>query len=395
MQTAELSEPIVDSPIHSAAEALLNYCRDNNWAGWDPFDGLNSPLFRIPLFQGRWPRLVFIQGFKRSPINLRRLFGVPKEHNPKGLALFAGAAIKLQSVGLSSDQEARKLLELLIAARSGGKKQTCWGYNFDWQTRYYLVPRFTPNIICTTFAGNTLIDAFEKYSDAGFLEHAISAGRFLLEGLNRTGSDTSFCFSYTPLDKSQIHNANLLGAAFLARLFAHTGIEEFRLQALAATQYSTALMREDGSWPYGEGPRQAWIDSFHTGYNLVALQMIQQSIPGANVEEALQKGYSYFLEHFLNDDGSVKYYHNETYPIDAHAQAQGVLTLIQLRDRCADPLSRARRILDWTNANMRSPEGWFYYQEHKNWTNRIPYIRWCQAWMLIALAGYLEVDRRR
>src|SRR5947207_905767 len=158
MQTVEAPHSLVPSSIHDAAVSLISYCRSNNWAGWDPFDGLNSPLFSLRILQSRWPRLVFIQGFKRSPINFRRLFAVPRESNPKGLALFSSALMKFAAVNLSDDSEARAMLCRLVASRSEGQKQACWGYNFDWQTRFYLVPKFTPNIICTTFAGNALVD---------------------------------------------------------------------------------------------------------------------------------------------------------------------------------------------------------------------------------------------
>ena len=40
---------------------------------------------------------------------------------------------------------------------------------------------------------------------------------------------------------------------------------------------------------------------------------------------------------------------------------------------------------------MRSPEGCFYYyQKWRFWTNRINYMRWSQAWMLLALSTLLE-----
>jgi len=40
---------------------------------------------------------------------------------------------------------------------------------------------------------------------------------------------------------------------------------------------------------------------------------------------------------------------------------------------------------------MRSSEGYFYYQRHRFHTNRIPYMRWSQAWMMYALARVNEV----
>lgn len=133
------------------------------------------------------------------------------------------------------------------------------GINFSWQTRTYLVPRGTPNIICTTFAGNALLDAYDHFRDPAYLDCAISAGHFLLEGLSRSGESKASCFSYTPVDKSQIHNANLLGGAYLARLYTHNQSQEFLGQALASARFSAQLQREDGSWPY-RGRSKAAMD---------------------------------------------------------------------------------------------------------------------------------------
>jgi len=39
--------------------------------------------------------------------------------------------------------------------------------------------------------------------------------------------------------------------------------------------------------------------------------------------------------------------------------------------------------------NMQAPEGFFYFQKHRWYTNRIPYMRWGQAWAFHALTEYL------
>ena len=48
---------------------------------------------------------------------------------------------------------------------------------------------------------------------------AKSSARFLLDALNRTRDAEGHCFSYTPLDRSRVHNVNLLAAELLARLY--------------------------------------------------------------------------------------------------------------------------------------------------------------------------------
>ena len=40
----------------------------------------------------------------------------------------------------------------------------------------------------------------------------------------------------------------------------------------------------------------------------------------------------------------------------------------------------------WTLQHMRGSDGTFFFQAHRFWTNRTPYMRWGQAWMFHALA---------
>ena len=375
-----------ESWLLAPLDQLLQYCRDNQWAGWDPFDGLNSPLLRLPLLQNRPFRLGFIQFCKRSPINLRPLLRVPKQKNPKGLALFISALCRLARLGLTDQAEIEGLISELLASRSPGVEFDCWGYNFDWQTRYHLVPRFSPNIICTTFAGNALLDAYEALGDRVLLDSAISASQFLLRSLQRSGNEDSFCFSYTPRVKDQIHNANLLGAAFLARLYSLTGTQALLRECQAATRFSVERIRSDGSWPYGEGPKQQWIDSFHTGYNLVALNTIRRCTGEPIIQPVLQKAFAFYMAHFFGVDGLVKYYHDRTFPVDSHAVAHAIMTLVDFSDQDSAALSLARKVCQWSLSNMRASQGWFYYQKRASFTVTIPYMRWCQAWMLLGMA---------
>src|ERR1041384_7135071 len=79
---------------------LLASCQANDWSGYDPYDALNSRLFSIlPLLNFRLPRLILTQALKRSPVNVRRLMLVPKTQNPKAIALFLSAFLKLSRIG--------------------------------------------------------------------------------------------------------------------------------------------------------------------------------------------------------------------------------------------------------------------------------------------------------
>lgn len=371
---------------------LLDYCRGQDWAGYDPYDALNSRVFSaIPFFRNRLCRIAFTQFMKRSPVNFRPLLGVSRKRNPKGTALFISALLKLKQADLPLDDGSiLSLVDDLMASRSSGQTLACWGYSFDWQTRGYLVPEGSPNIICTTFAGNALLDAWEAYHTEEYLKHGDSAARFLVDQLYEEMAGGEACFNYTPLSSSRIHNANLLGAAYLSRVAKAENHGKWGDLIMRAARYSVRKQAPDGSWPYGEASTQQWIDNFHTGYNLCALQTIAECTGTEEFNEAIQKGLAFYNDHFFTRNGVPKYFHNKTYPIDIHSVAQSVITLARFRNSAVGNMELAERVAQWAISHMMSRQGYFYYQRGPCYANTIPYMRWSQAWMLLALSSLLN-----
>jgi hypothetical protein len=111
-------------------------------------------------------------------------------------------------------------------------------------------------------------------------------------------------------------------------------------------------------------------------------------LPG--LSEVVRQGYSFYRRHFFREDGAVRYFHDRTYPVDAHAVGHALLTLAEFAGEDPTALPQAGRCFDWATANLRSPEGYFFYQSRHWFKNRISYMRWSQAWMLTGLAGLLR-----
>ena len=390
-RATETREVEVDR-IEDATFKLLAHCRSEDWSGYDPYDALNSELFAaVPVLDAKWPRLVFTQVLKRSPINFRPLLQVPKLQNPKALALSLQALVRLRRIGRLDD---RCLLDDLVSrlarARSAGPYWS-WGYSFPWQGRSILVQKDEPNLVCTTFVAEALLDLFEETSDSRYLAMVESAGDYFVNELFWVDAEAVASFGYpNALAKSRVHNANLLAAAFLLRLHRHTGSDKARKVALRVATYSAGCQRPDGSWPYGELRNQNWIDNFHTGYNLCALRRIAHYGGTNEFESNIAKGYQFYRDHFLREDGAPRYFHNRTYPIDVHCVAQSVLTLLEFANEDAGAAGRAHQVLTWALDNLWDAQGYFYYQKTTWGTNTISYMRWAQAWMLLALATFLE-----
>jgi len=378
---------ISNARLEEIVTRLEAYCRSRDWAGYDPYDALNSGRFaRTPLARSRLARLALTQLLKRSPVNFRPLLGIVPHQNPKALGLFLsfyGRRLVAGDAGAAAP--ARAVAARLLELRSPGAGCWCWGYSFPWQMRTRLVPRFAPNLVCTTFAAHGLLDAYDAGLGDEWLAPAVGAGEYLARELFwEDGQRAAFAYPLPDI-RVPIHNANFLGAALLCRLARTTGDDGVVAPALRAARWSAARQREDGSWPYGEGPTQQWMDNFHTGFNLCALESIGRDLGTREFELALRKGFQFYLDHFFAPDGVPRYFHDRTYPIDIHSVAQSLITLTSLRALDERAAAVARSVLAWALANMWDERGFFYYRRLRGLTVRTSYMRWSQAWMLLAL----------
>jgi len=371
---------------------LLDYCQANNWAGYDPYDALNSEIFKaLPILDSRIPRLLLTQALKRSPVNIRPLLLIPKTQNPKAMALFLSAFLKLSDLNLVDHQTLiRLMIDQLISLRSESS-YWCWGYSFPWQTRTIVVPRATPNLVCTTFVADALLDAFEKFQYQECLDMALSAAEYILHELYWDDGEAGCGFSYPlPTLRSKTHNANLLASALFCRVYKHTAKEKFFGPALKVARYSAARQRPDGSWLYGEAPTQNWVDNFHTGYNLRALKFIDDYLETDEFQECVARGFHFYKAHFFREDGAAKYFHDRTYPIDIHCVAQSIITLLEFRHLDSGNVSLADSVFRWARKYMWNSRGFFYYRVLRTCTIRTSYMRWSQAWMFLALSTLLS-----
>ncbi|CAN5832016.1 exopolysaccharide biosynthesis protein VpsJ [soil metagenome] len=382
---------------------LFAYCEAENFSGYDPFEGLNSPFVQLtPLKYFAPARLAWLQMVKRSPFDLRPILRIEKGVNAKGIALFALAELSRFRTNqntlhaANAKQFLNQLIDLKIQlpTSKNQKPKSAFGYNFDWQSRAFFAPNGTPTIVPTAFAAQAFIEAYKIFDDEIYLATANEICEFILSDLNRSfESKDEICFSYTPLDKSVIFNASLLAGETLA----NTGkilANEFYLETAAKTvRFVVRRQMENGAWAYGSKLRHKWVDNFHTAYILLSLFRISNLIPELKneTENALKTGLDFWLENFFLADGTSKYFDKSIYPVDIHSASAAIAALSelhQLDERC---LPQAEKTLNWTIENMRDAKGFFYYQVKKNKTIKIPFIRWGQAWMAYALARFLEI----
>jgi hypothetical protein len=146
----------------------------------------------------------------------------------------------------------------------------------------------------------------------------------------------------------------------------------------------------DGAWFYSEAPSQHWIDNFHTGYNLGALRSIGSDLATDEFDVSVRRGFEFYRANFFREDGAVKYFHDRVYPIDIHCVAQSILTLLEFKGLDPANIERAHRVLQWAMKHMWDERGFFYYRRLPMGTIRTSYMRWSQAWMLLAMSTLLR-----
>jgi hypothetical protein len=380
----------------SLAEILLAQCRTSDYAGYDPFDGLNSSLFkRLDFCLPPSLKIAWLQLHKRSPLNLRPFVGVPCRRNPKGIALIIlGLIERERRVGDGgSITEAVRLAEWLLKQRCVREqwKHSAWGYHFDWAARAFFVPCGTPNAITTCYIARALAALGTETGDPRFIEVATDAGLFI-DSLYR--EDDGY-YAYIPGETAFVHNANLWAAAVAAETASRLGDNAMMQRAIGAARRSVAMQRADGAWTYGTRDHHSFIDGFHTGYNLEALSALQLAAGIDEFEEAIRRGMAFYRENFFLPDGTVKYYDNSIWPLDTHSVAQALLTLRTVGSGDED-LRLATRVFKRAVHTLYMPrERRFVYQKGKLMTNRINYLRWTQAWAFYAIGAYANSIRMK
>lgn len=401
------SKKMNDKGIIESFNRLKSYCESEHYKGWDPYDGLNSKVFQaLPLLKkSALCREVVIQGFKRNPINLRRIALVPKDYNAKGIGLFLQGYCNLVkavrkhpewSVQLGTEDEllakVREIANLLMSLQSKGDYHgACWGYNFDWQARGGLFfPKYTPTVVATNFCATALMETYELAGQKEWLDASLSSAEFVTKDLHRTTIKDGFLFSYSIMPGNDtVYNASLLGSRLLSYCYKYTGNEEYRQLAEESVKACCNGQREDGAWVYGLLPVQQWVDSFHTGYNLDGLIAYEENTGDTKYHEHIEKGFKYYIEHFFEPDGTPKYYDNKMFPIDIHCPGQLLVTLSRLH-KFNENQELATKVLNWTVKNMQDKKGFFYYQLKKGISSKISYMRWSNAFMFYAMSYYLS-----
>lgn len=372
--------------IQDALNRLQGWVEAHEYRGYEPFDGLSS--WARPLaFGNQFAERILQQLVRQCPINLRPILGIHTQDSTKGRGYMASGYLALYQVTHERQylDKAACCLAWLDTHKVSRFRYHSWSNHFDFVSRGGGYTKDDPIIVWTVLIGHAFNDAFEITRNQWYLDIAVSACNWVME-LPREKTPRGDCISYLHDVKSSIHNANMLGAGLLARTAKHVGNLDYLRVARSAMQYSCSRQLPDGSWWYAEEPKYHWIDNFHTGYNLDSLDTYLEASGDDEFRENLDKGLSYYKEHFFESSGRPKYYNTRTYPVDIQCAAQSIDTLARFSRRDPSCLELARRVAEWSIGNMQDGKGYFYYRRYPLIVAKTPMLHWGQATMFKALA---------
>ena len=381
--------------IYSAICRLDGWVEQNDWKAYDTFDGLSSPYAGLLTWNSPFLKRVWQQGVRRFPLNLRPLLRIKPAHSSKGMGFFAQGYLRLFQTYGKGDylKKMQSCLDWLVQNRAAGFQGNSWGNHFDYEARGGRIPPGTPTVVWTSLIGHAFLDAYEALGEERHLEVARNSAEFIINELGWIQTDRDLCLSYTPLPGGKpkrgedgVHNANMLGAGFLARVNLHTPKKRYVEMAEEAVRFTVRAQLDNGAWYYGVDSKWHWVDSFHTGYVLESLHYYIRCARDRTFQKELEKGYRFFVDTFFGQDGTPRYYDYKTRPLDIQCASQAIQTLVNLRELHPRSIEIAVKVAHWTIVNMQDKKGYFYYRKYPFITNKTPTLHWGQATMFAALA---------
>lgn len=355
--------------------------------GHDPYDALLGT--RLPAWVKKSPRLrqAVTQIRKRSRVDLASALGVAPFTMAKTVACHLSAAARREALDAADVGTVRRLSADLVSRGRHG----AYAYEFDVQTRWSYYPAGEPNLIVTVFAGRALLEAALVTGDDWLMAEAQASADFLDAGLRAEGAGGP-AYRYTRLTDRLIHNANLLGAGFVAAVRVLTDGDAGK--ALAAARTSVEVLGGLDAWPYGDGASLTWSDSFHTAYDLDGLWWLTLATGDPACAVLRDAGLAAWRTEFFGEDGAPYYYAGRRGPFDIHAAATAIDVLARLGTSDAASLELAQRVAAWTDANLVDPAtGATYYRKGRLGVDRRSFPRWGDAHLAAGRAA-LGLARR-
>ena len=324
---------------------------------------------------------------------------VTKKRFPIADAHFILGFLNLYEVTLKKEylEEAQKIASELLKSSVPGFSGYCWGYPFDWMTTRGLWTSGVPLITTTGYCFEAFLKLYDITNDQKYFDIAQSIFTFTHKDLKDTPIEDGIASaSYSPIDNSQIVNANAYRLFVLVE-----GAKRFdNLEALKKANLNINFIlknqNKDGSWKYAiNDDRDNFVDHFHTCFVLKNLYKANLILKDDRVSQAITKGFYFYKKYLFDESGSpipfAKLSRLNIVKRELYDYAEGISLCLLMRSSYPDAKQLADHMISEVIHSYQNKNGSFFTNINVfNIRNKIPYLRWPQSQLFFALTNYLK-----
>ncbi|MGO8756744.1 MAG: hypothetical protein ACLQG3_01340 [Terracidiphilus sp.] len=395
MATAEITTPSPILPDHEAVkQAVLRFSDWLDRFGETSYDYQSyfasrlggrakalyykSPLLGAPLVAP----MIFSEAFVPSARCLfwkRQRFPIADAHYAMGFAFLSQ---------VTNDERyyrrAIHFLEALEETRCKGYQHYCWGYPFNWETRYGTMKAGTPLITTVPYAYEAFLDVYRIDSNPRWKEILRSIAEHAFSDYHeQTTSPGAASCSYNPEPSCPclVVNASAYRAFLLTRAAHDFADSRYAEAAERNLNYVIESQNADGSWRYATDGGRDFVDHFHTCFVLKALAKIEALTGNALCTRAIERGVDYYVKNLFDGDGvprpfsrkpRLTVYRRELYD---YAECLNIIALLGGRFPALDRLlPRALDLKTW-----QKRDGSFRSRQLMLGWDDVPMHRWAQS----------------
>jgi hypothetical protein len=391
------------SDIMKAAQDLDIWIRENGLAGWDPYD-IKDNIIKYRDGRNHYKRInklikiILLELTELFPMTARKLLSVKPKINAKAVGLFLASYTNMYQITKVKKYliMAQDCVDWLIQNRNKNYSGYSWGYPFDWQSICYF-PKNTPSSVVTATVGDGFNLLYKITNDRRLLEVCKGICSFFMENLRVThSSHEELCYSYTPIDDYQVHNANLFIGEYLVRIGKEINDSSFIKRGICCGKFALKEQQPEGYLPYwgltqtrSHGSGKMQTDHYHSGFEIRMLYKLWKHTGIEAFQSAYKKYYIWYLKNMFVSGYIPKMTSKAFYPVNIHSCAEALLCQSTLLQDHPERMSDIIRSANWVLNKMEYASGRYAYLIKKypvigELRINITMIRWGQAWMLRA-----------
>lgn len=331
--------------------------------------------------------------------NVQKLYSKP-HREIIGDAHFASAYFNLFEATGEKEYLSRgeHFLEIIKTTKTTGYSGDAWGYTFAWQqSKGKFWKAGIPMITITPYA----FWAFEKHYELTKNEEskkiALSIADFALYDLNeKKMPNGTTCASYSPISEDIVINANTYRAAVLLGAYQLSGDNKYKEAAEKNIEFVLSYQGNEGEWYYeAKGPKDNFIDNFHTCFVLRNLYRCYLVNKDQNILNAIKKGYQYYRTNLFYENGRPKHFAKAKYAklrkYEMYDYAEGITLGVLIKNDIPEAYKKSKELAEDLVNNFQTQKGHFITRITSLGTiHKVPYLRWPQAQLFYALTNLLK-----